>query len=558
MLKQNKKFILLILGVLTTLSVGYVVNSSNLGGGSKNENYSEALNKDFTGEVSTYNKDKFKILAPGEQFWDGLKPEEKEGKVLVVPKYRKDENGNIKYNEYENLEIEKKDKHGNGINGIQFCIAKDPKDITKGCATTYAYGPWTTGADGKLEIPTNELPLYTQTLIETGEIATSYKPQKIALYVDPGHRFLGEVKGQNEQGEEFITYNELLSKITGISVDDIEKKEGSQEAGNRLNYLRKISDSAVVGVNLGNVLNKGNDSKTGGNWLKIFDARKGTTLYIAKKPLTNNVSWNQLCSAGVVFGLDQVNADGTLKPHFKTPPDCGRTYKPNIIEIKGKRYIVRLLRGQNTEDPNTLSGSTNGLKVTGGSEWNRYILPLVKDYRYGSVSRTDIEQALKDGGTEEFLGNSKNFKIQLATYNWFEDLTLGAFQYYQYEVGKYHSTHYTGVKYKGQLSWTQEYANKYNNIAKRTVRGFDRDASGAAHTSSYEPNNPYDDKGFRPVLEEIPPDCYDGACFEGEVEGNKFISYKELIHEITGKPIDEIKDNESTSNGEITLGNKLP
>lgn len=35
MLKQNKKFILAILGVLGTLSVGYVVNSSNLGGGAK-------------------------------------------------------------------------------------------------------------------------------------------------------------------------------------------------------------------------------------------------------------------------------------------------------------------------------------------------------------------------------------------------------------------------------------------------------------------------------------------------------------------------------------------
>lgn len=398
MLKQKKKIILATLGILATLSVGYIVNSSNLGGGSKNENYSEALNKDFTGEVSTYNKDKFKILAPGEQFWDGLTPEEKTSKVLVVPKHKKDKNENIKYNEYENLVIEKKDKHGNGINGIQFCIAKDPKDITKGCATTYAYGPWTTGADGKLEIPTNELPLYTQTLIETGEIVTSYKPQKIALYVDPGYRFLGEVKGQNEQGEEFITYNELLSKITGIPVNDIEKKEGKEGKGDRLKYLRKISDNTGVGVNLGNVLSKGNDSNTGGNWLKIYDARKGTTLYIAKKPLTNNVSWNQLCRAGVVFGLDQVNADGTLKPHFTNLPDCGGTYKPNIVEIKGKRYIVRLLRGLNTEDPNQLSDDSHGLKVTGNSEWNRYILPLVKDYRYGKLSSGDIEPSLKVGG----------------------------------------------------------------------------------------------------------------------------------------------------------------
>lgn len=33
MLKQKKKIIMVTLGILTTISVGYVVNSSNLGGG---------------------------------------------------------------------------------------------------------------------------------------------------------------------------------------------------------------------------------------------------------------------------------------------------------------------------------------------------------------------------------------------------------------------------------------------------------------------------------------------------------------------------------------------
>lgn len=33
MLKLNKKIIMVTLGILATLSVGYVVNSSNLGGG---------------------------------------------------------------------------------------------------------------------------------------------------------------------------------------------------------------------------------------------------------------------------------------------------------------------------------------------------------------------------------------------------------------------------------------------------------------------------------------------------------------------------------------------
>lgn len=115
---------------------------------------------------------------PWEQFWDGLPPKEKEDKVLVVPKYKKDENGKIDYNHYEKLVIEKKDKNEKGINGIQFCIAKDPKNITKGCDENYPYENWITKDGGKLKIPINELPLYNQTLIETGETAKKHKPQK--------------------------------------------------------------------------------------------------------------------------------------------------------------------------------------------------------------------------------------------------------------------------------------------------------------------------------------------------------------------------------------------
>lgn len=37
MLKQKKKIILATLGILATLSVGYIVNSSNLGGGEQKE-----------------------------------------------------------------------------------------------------------------------------------------------------------------------------------------------------------------------------------------------------------------------------------------------------------------------------------------------------------------------------------------------------------------------------------------------------------------------------------------------------------------------------------------
>ena len=484
------------------------------------------MNIDFTNEVSTFNKDKFKILAPGKQFWDGLTSKEKEGKVLVVPKYKKFVNGNINYQKYEDLVIEKKDKNGNGIDGIQFCIAKDPKDITQGCDENYPYENWIT-KDGKLEIPTNELPLYNQTLIEIPSMQKTYKPIKIDIYVDPGNRFLGEVAGKNEQGKEgFITYNELLSKITGIPEADIEKmeKEVTIDMWTPLVYHRKILGKDVE-VNLNKVLSKGNDTSTGGNWLKIYDAREGKILYIAKKPLTTYVSWNQLCLAGVVFGLDQVNADGTLNPHFKTPPDCGEIYKPTIIEKNGKRYIVRLLRGTSRPDPNnmglTYSQYLNGEDLT-KSEWNRYILPITKYYRYGYSSsyktngydryKTYVGEELakdKDGNifkpSEEDSKNeaytpNKGWKTELASYNWFGDLTLGTYsslQPYKYlgEDGKIFGDY-------GQNSWVQDSINNRYLLFLRGIRGLHDTNSGAAMAYFNNPNLGYNNCGFRPVLEE--------------------------------------------------------
>lgn len=468
------------------------------------------MNIDFTGQVSTYNKGKFNILSPGEQFWDGLKPEEKEGKVLVVPKYKKDENGKINYQNYENLVIEKKDKNGNGIKGIKFCIAKYPNNIKGECDANYSYENWVTGEDGKLKIPTNELPLYNQTLIETGETAKNYKPQKIDLYVDPGNRFLGEVKGNN-----FITYNELLSEITDIPEDEIKTKDGKNYEGSNLKYKRTTSDNGVVDINIGNVLEKGNNSSTGGNWLKIYDARKGKTLYIAKKPLTNYVSWDNLYKAGVVFGPEYINTkrgDPNLGK-IKTKEELGEEiynnfksfekrkievdyftkipygeYQAKIIEINKKRYIVRLLIGLNTVAPNKPSSS--GLGVTGGSEWNRYIIPLVKDYRYGKDSSDNIEEELKSLENIWNIGESSNFKTQLATYNWLVDLLL-----------KPENSTYLGYNSKGDYSWTYEYETL--NYYDKTNRGSYSSNQGAARAGSGDHRYSISSYGFRPVLEEI-------------------------------------------------------
>lgn len=453
------------------------------------------MNKDFTGEVSTYNKDKFNILAPGEQFWDGFTPEEKAGKVLVVPKHKKDKNGNIDYQNYENLVIEKKDQYGKGIKGIQFCIADSSILYANVCDETYQYSNWVTKENGKLEIPTNELPLYNQNLIETGKTAKSYKPQEIHLYVDPGNRFLGEVKGTD-----FITYDELIATINGVN----NPKEKKYEEGE---YIK-------IGV----VLSKGNDTSTGGNWLKIYDAREEKTLYIAKKPLINLVAWNDLFNAGVVYDLETltqgVNHEYTYKELGFKDGKRGKNefylkekYKPKTIIAKnGKTYLVRLLRGYNTVgnggNPNIPSDKYKG--DSKDAEWSRFIIPLV-DYNTSSNRinpNNPSNPSIPDIPSNPHNKNANN--KYLARFKWFGDMVLD-----NYRV--INNNEYQKIYMEGPLSWTQEYMNSEtfrtcvgsNYTDEITATAYDQRYYGLNNTIECVPSRGSNYIGFRPVLEEI-------------------------------------------------------
>lgn len=561
---KNKNIILGLIAILVVMSVGFVVNSYYVERPKENtQNYSEALNKDFTGEVSIYNKTEFGIQAPGEQFWDGLDTPEKANRTLIVPKNKKID-GKIKYNEYEDFVIYKYGKDKQPLEGVKFCIAKpltkeETQDKTEEeliemleCDETYnsLTENWVTNKEGILKIPTNALPLYSQTIIETPDMQTTYKPIKLDIYVDPGNRFLGEVKGTD-----FIKYDELIATIDG--------EENPKEK------IYKVGDSTNK---IGKVLSKGNDSDTGGNWLKIYDAKVGKTLYIAKKPLTHAVSWNMLFDAGVVYGLDQIDinniqADGVIK---QEAPYIGKAgYKPKIIKIDGKSYIVRLLRSTFQIDPEnteiTYDEPYQKEDLT-KSEWNRFILPLTKYYRYGYYS-----------SDESYTGNSNNKdktnalpkvgEVELATYNWFGDLTLGASEKYLYK-GKEQDS----VGYKGQYSWMQDSLNSWKNSILRgsTVTGerfiknygslpgylyvSQKGAAGGGHSNSYRSDL---ETGFRPVLEEIPQNCYDGACFEGEVKGTDFITYDTLRKELRENGKYNIGSDLALGNDSATGGNWL-
>lgn len=91
----------------------------------------------------------------------------------------------------------------------------------------------------------------------------------------------------------------------------------------------------------------------------------GVSLYAAKTSVRHSVSWDQLYAAGLVYG-----AEGPGPVPGDTPVDQNKT-----VEIDGKTYRVRLIRGADT-DPGS---GTAGYDLPGSqsSEWSRLFAPIV-------------------------------------------------------------------------------------------------------------------------------------------------------------------------------------
>ena len=79
-------------------------------------------------------------------------------------------------------------------------------------------------------------------------------------------------------------------------------------------------------------------------WLKF--AWKGNIQFVAKKPLRHSISWNNINTAGCVFGT-------------------------KTVVIGGLTYKVRLMRAGIVDPMTAASGASNH-----GSEWNRLMLPI--------------------------------------------------------------------------------------------------------------------------------------------------------------------------------------
>jgi hypothetical protein len=141
------------------------------------------------------------------------------------------------------------------------------------------------------------------------------------------------------------------------------------------NFINGPALSTAVGMSSGTAFN--NDA----GWLHFIEP-SGLELYISKKPIRYNVSWEQLNACGVATGTKE-------------------------IDIGGETYVVRLMTG---------SANVNGGVAPGnaGGEWNRYMYNV-----YNSADRSTFP------GTAEYWGDYTGPMLGVATFDGSNELGAG-------------------------------------------------------------------------------------------------------------------------------------
>ncbi len=152
-------------------------------------------------------------------------------------------------------------------------------------------------------------------------------------------------------------------------------------------------------------------------WLKFSLDYK--TLYVAKRPFRNNLSWDQINARGAVFGTAQVT-------------------------INGKLYKVRLLKGRG-DSLSPATGSGWDIQPTWNSEWNR-LMYHVSGKPFADASNKLTSEGITEGDWAQFSEDEllTNGKFDSGSYNWCQDASdsakilrgsYGVSYYSRYEPG---------------------------------------------------------------------------------------------------------------------------
>lgn len=155
------------------------------------------------------------------------------------------------------------------------------------------------------------------------------------------------------------------------------------------------ANSFITGKELSNMLGFGNGSILYSDepWLKF--AYLGKIEFIPKKPIRNYVDWWYLNTRRFIYG-------------------------DKTIEIKGKTYKIRLIKGK-TEGKQDNTTSYSG-SINHNSEWNRLMLPIHKDAPSSWAYPNNVESPTENwniGYTDNDLG--LNYQESEGSYTWCQE-----------------------------------------------------------------------------------------------------------------------------------------
>jgi len=121
--------------------------------------------------------------------------------------------------------------------------------------------------------------------------------------------------------------------------------------------------STSVGLSAGTLIN---DSTS--VWLKF--ALDGKTLFISKKRVRNEISWEDIYNIGAVYGTGDTG----------THPINGGVIQDRTVTIGQNIFKVRNLKGAAEDPVPNLAYATHTDPIeTAGSEWNRLLYPVHRD-----------------------------------------------------------------------------------------------------------------------------------------------------------------------------------
>ena len=164
------------------------------------------------------------------------------------------------------------------------------------------------------------------------------------------------------------------------------------------------TDNLISGDDLANMVGvkAGVPQNSSVPWLKFV--LENQLLYVAKRPFRHSIRWEYLYQLGLVYGTD-----GSGDYPIGSP-----TNQKVIINIAGSPFLVRLMKGSNTDptdQPDTISGDQNR-----NNEWDRLIPNIISGPNsWAKYTKEDLGIGLAGKGDSSWCQetSSKNYGFRV-------------------------------------------------------------------------------------------------------------------------------------------------